>query len=94
MPPKSSPSTPLNNALLALTASALAIPGLSAQAQGLAGDAMPPAQHDNTLLDSAPPTTTRGISPAARLPTARAASATMWSRSSSAPPPGSARKPT
>jgi len=51
MPPKSSPSTPLNNALLALTASALAIPGLSAQAQGLAGDAMPPAQHDNTLLD-------------------------------------------
>ena len=51
MPPKNSPGAPLNSALLALTASALAIPGLSAQAQGLAGDAMPPAQHDNTLLD-------------------------------------------
>ena len=51
MPPKTSTSTPLNSALLALTASALAIPGMSAQAQGLSSDAMPSAQRDNALLD-------------------------------------------
>lgn len=54
MPPSNNANKPLNHALLALTASALAIPGMSAQAQGLADDAMPsmPAsRHDSTLLD-------------------------------------------
>ncbi|MBV8063132.1 MAG: DUF3570 domain-containing protein, partial [Nevskia sp.] len=44
------PQKPLNPALLALTASALAIPGM-AQAQDLANDPMPVAQRDNILLD-------------------------------------------
>jgi hypothetical protein len=51
MPPKKMPSASLNPALLALTASALAIPGMSAQAQDLAGDPMPSAPRDSTLLD-------------------------------------------
>ena len=50
MPPKNAAGVPLNNALLALTASALAIPGLG-RAQSLAEDAMPAAQRDSTLLD-------------------------------------------
>lgn len=44
------PQKPINHALLALTASALAIPGM-AKAQDLANDPMPAAQRDNTLLD-------------------------------------------
>jgi len=44
------PHKPLNPALLALTASALAIPGM-AQAQDLNNDPMPASQRDSTLLD-------------------------------------------
>lgn len=44
------PQKPLNPALLALTASALAIPGM-APAQDLANDPMPAAQRDKLLLD-------------------------------------------
>jgi len=46
------PQKPLNPALLALTASALAIPGMAgAQAQDLGNDPMPASQRDTTLLD-------------------------------------------
>ena len=48
---KKGPGAPLNQALLALTASALAIPGMSAQAQGVSDDPMPPTLRDHTLLD-------------------------------------------
>lgn len=44
------PQKPLNPALLALTASALAIPGM-APAEDLGQDPMPAAQRDSTLLD-------------------------------------------
>lgn len=92
MPPKKAPGVPLNNALLALTASALAIPGMG-RAQSLAEDAMPAAQRDSTLLDYRFSDYREATSRAARPPTARTASATTWTRTSSALPASSARAP-